>query len=382
MKQFFFTISYLLVLNVANSQSTLTIKGIILQSSDSLPVYNVHIFFKETDIGTTSNENGEFAFHFSNKFKGAEITISAIGFETIHLKDSDTNQPLVVYLNEDIQLLDNVTITVISPLQILKNAVKNLKINYNQEKVSKEIYYKEEFSTNDKPIRYLEVVATLYTDGFSDKRKNPDSYSIFIKQKRPGFNFDPAFEGGNGIGVLHWLLWTERYFKKNNLPKFDIELMGKTEYRNEDVYKLKIRIPEKTQVETFIYITQTTYSILAINENFGNKNAEIPSVKQNFRFLKSRQYVDFQQLDDGYWYINSIDDYREAIDSEGIITEIKRSIRVTAINQNVKLNIKNRITRETDLYKYQVPYNPEFWENYNAPPETEEEKKIKAELIK
>ncbi len=43
---------------------------------------------------------------------------------------------------------------------------------------------------------------------------------------------------------------------------------------------------------------------------------------------------------------------------------------------------KNRIARETDLYTYPVPYNPEFWNTYNAPPETDEEKRVKEELKK
>jgi hypothetical protein len=90
MKHYFFTILFLLTLNLANSQSTLTIKGIILHKSDSLPVRNAHIFFKGTDVGTTSNQNGEFAFHFPNEYKDTEITISAIGFETIHINSNLT----------------------------------------------------------------------------------------------------------------------------------------------------------------------------------------------------------------------------------------------------------------------------------------------------
>jgi hypothetical protein len=277
--------------------------------------------------------------------------------------------------------LNSVTITSISPIEILKNAIKNLKVNYNQEKVSKEIYYKEEFNTNNRPIRYLEVVAALYTDGFSDKRENPDSYSIFIKQKRPGFNLDSTFEGGNGIGVLHWLLWSERYFNKKKLQKFDIELMSKTEYRNEDVYKLKIELEAENEPKTFIYITQETYAIVAINRSFISRDERLPSTKQQFRFLEFDLYVDFQKLDDGYWYINTINDYRKSINSKGDILNTKRLIRVTAVNGNAEKTNKNKISHETDLYKYDAPFSTGFWEKYNAPPETEEEKRIKAELV-
>jgi hypothetical protein len=50
-------------------------------------------------------------------------------------------------------------------------------------------------------------------------------------------------------------------------------------------------------------------------------------------------------------------------------------IRVTAVNGNAEKTKKNKISQETDLYKYNAPFNTGFWGNYNAPPETEEEKR-------
>ncbi len=127
-----------------------------------------------------------------------------------------------------------------------------------------------------------------------------------------------------------------------------------------------------------MYITTDTYALVAINQGYKNDDRTIP--KTMFYFTKWYEYVDFVKLADGYWYINTINDFRESINVEGNITEMKRLIRLTKINEDWEFKEKNKITRETDLYKYPVVYNPTFWQNYNAPPETEEEKRIKVEL--
>ena len=373
--------SLLLLAHLVSSQSLLSLKGKVLASKDSLPIYNAHIFFEGKDIGTTSNEDGKFTFHFPTEYVSENIHISCIGYKFFTLP-TFKNSPRVIYLTEDEYLLDEISITAIDPIVVLENAINKLKENYNQNKFTKTLFYKEFFKVDEKPLRYLEIVADLTTKGFSNKRKYPDTYEVVLREKRVGFNNDTTYEdGGNGIGVLHWLLWSENFLKKKKLKGYQIEYMGQFNSHSQDVYHISINKLGENEAKTSVYVSKNSSAIVAIHSSFINKKKGIPSSKQKFRFLESRQYVDFHQLDDGYWYINSIDDYREAIDSNGIITEIKRSIRVTSINPNVKLDVESKITRETDLYKYQVPYNPEFWENYNAPPETEKEKRIKAELI-
>lgn len=381
MKTYLYILFFFLIQLQTNAQKITSLEGTILSSRDSLPIFNAHIYFEGKGIGTTSNEDGKFAFHFPIEFVSENIRISSIGYQLYTLSTSTHSKLLTIYLTENEYLLDEITITTIDPVVIIENAIKKIQENYNQKKFTKTLFYKEYLKRGKKPLRYLEIVADLTASGFSNKRKYPDTYEVVLREKRVGFNSDTTFIGGNGIGVLHWLLWSEPHFKKRKLKDFQIEYIGQSQFLSNEIYHISLKKAGKNQVKTSIYITKDNYAIVAISYSYINSNKKIPSPKQKFRFLKFIQYVDFHKLDDGYWYINSIDDYRESIDTLGIINKIKRSIRVTSINPNVKLNVKNKITRETDLYKYQVPYNPEFWKKYNAPPETEEEKRIKAELV-
>jgi len=357
----------------------MAITGRVLQKSDSVPVFNAHIYTVGKDIiGTTTNENGEFVFHFNAMFQNNFITVSSIGFVSKKVSINAVNNHILVFLEENQLMLASVTVTAIEPIQILKNVIKNIETNYPQEKFSKEIYYKEAFKVNGKPLRYLEVVADLVGKGFSNKRQNPYKNDLFIKEKRPGFNNDSTYEGGNGIGVLHWLNAPKGYLQKSNFKNYSIELVGYSDYRNDEVYKLLITSKGIKKTITYMYITTDTYALVAINQWYENDDRTIP--KTMFYFTKWYEYVDFVKLADGYWYINTINDFRESISVEGNMTEIKRLIRLTKINEDWEFKEKNKITRETDLYEYPVFYNPTFWQNYNAPSETEEEKRIKGNL--
>lgn len=375
----FLTTLFLLASFYSSAQKLASIKGRVLKKVDSLPVYNAHIYIEGKSIGTTSNENGAFEFHFKEELKEKSITISSIGFVTQQLFFTNTNnQPLVICLEEDLLILKAVTVTSIEPTQILLNVVNNIKSNYPQAKFKKEIYYKEAFSVNDTPIRYLEIVADLVGEGFSNKKQNPYKYELFIKEKRPGFNIDTTFEGGNGIGVLHFLTGSKRYLKKSNFKDYDIELVGYSTYHNHEVFKLLIKLKRANPTIATLYITTDSFALVAINRLYINEDRTVPT--NMFYFTKWYEYVDFIQLKDGYWYINSINDFRESINVEGNITQMKRVVRLTKLNDKDGFSKKNRITRETDLYKYRVPYNSVFWQNYNAPLETEEEKRVKKEL--
>jgi hypothetical protein len=124
-----------------------------------------------------------------------------------------------------------------------------------------------------------------------------------------------------------------------------------------------------------MYVTTDSFALVAIDQRFESEDKTIPD--NNFRFLKWNEYVDFHQLDNGYWYINSIDDLRISIDPKGDVTETKRLIRLTDVHDSTVINKKNKITRETDLYELLIPYNSKFWDNYNAPPKTAEREIVK-----
>lgn len=158
-----------------------------------------------------------------------------------------------------------------------------------------------------------------------------------------------------------------------------ISYEGKSYFRNHEVNKISITKAGNKHASTTMYIKVDDFAIVAISQNFKNPKRDRPDSKQNFEFLAFDLYVDFIMLEDGYWYIHTIDDIRESISQDGTITKITRSIRTTSVEKVPDSNEKNRIKKETDLYSYPVKYDPEFWGQYNAPVETKDELRVKKE---
>lgn len=57
--------------------------GIILNSETGAPIPYAHIYLVEGESGTTSGPNGRFRLVFPNQFNEGEVTISAVGFQTV-----------------------------------------------------------------------------------------------------------------------------------------------------------------------------------------------------------------------------------------------------------------------------------------------------------
>jgi len=380
MKKYIFILFIIFFQTHVHSQDNFTlIKGRILNKNDSTPLYNVHIYTQNSQIGTTTNKNGKFIFHIPKDIEVQEIFISCMGFKT-YIKDINEDKTYVtIYLIEEELMLSNVTIIALSSQEIINKCLNNIKKNYYQEKFSKILYYKEFYAQNDKPLRYLEVVADMTTKGFNPKFQKRNDFEFNIIQKRAGFNFDKEFEGGNGIGTVHAIRnFIKKYLSVKQQKNYLIEYKGITRYRDNEVYVISFMSPnDAINTSALLYITTDSFALIAFNYSYNDPNTSKP--KKGFKFLEFVKYIDFIKLNDGYWYIHSIDDYRISIIEDGTITEMDRSIKVTDIKKEYN-NLHRKIDIHTDLYTYPVTYNSEFWEHYNVPPETIEEREFKKEL--
>jgi len=186
------------------------------------------------------------------------------------------------------------------------------------------------------------------------------------------------FNGENGVFIIFWLNWAKGFLTKKALKNYTFEYQGKTVYEQNDVYIIMVTRPN-WEGQTRMYITTDTYAIVTIDSRYNNENQAKPNNDEQWWFKKLQLYVNFTYKN-GLWQLNSIEDYRKSGLSNGSIFESLRAIRITKVSNSNKLHNKNKINPETDLFNYPIPYDPEFWMQYNAPLESEKEKKIKADF--
>jgi hypothetical protein len=99
-----------LFFNVSLVAYNQVIKGTILDIKTKSTIYSASIYFNGTSVGTLSDENGNFQLDITKYHPSMPLTISAIGYYSVTLKDFSTAKPNLVYMNPKLFELNEVTV--------------------------------------------------------------------------------------------------------------------------------------------------------------------------------------------------------------------------------------------------------------------------------
>ena len=369
------------LLYAQNEYNRTAVSGNVYFKNDSTPVYSAHILLKNTMFGTSSNADGQFILHIKSKNLLDTLVISFIGYKDFTIKVTEAlKSPINVYLEENPLLLSSVLVTALTGKEIIKKAIENIDENYPKKNNFYDVYYKDIYQVGTKHSRFQEVSADVVSKGLFIDIHGKRDFQIFLKGKKTNFHSDTTFLESNGIYLLFGAHWARSFLFKKNLKKYKFTIEGITSYQGYEAYKLLVETTFKDAV-AYLYITTKNYALVSVDYFYENPNKRMTNNKNEWSWLKYRFYLDFYE-NNSKWHIRSINDYRKTIESDNRIHESNRTLRVLNVQTGKnKSEKKNQIGYEADLYNYPMTYNPEFWKNYNAPPETEEEKRIKAELI-
>lgn len=86
------------------------IKGTIFDINTKSTIYSASVFFDGTSFGTLSDENGNFQLDISKYHPSMPLTISALGYYSVTLKDFSSAKPNLVYMNPKPFELNDVTV--------------------------------------------------------------------------------------------------------------------------------------------------------------------------------------------------------------------------------------------------------------------------------
>ncbi|MFT5243987.1 MAG: hypothetical protein ACJA1H_001690 [Glaciecola sp.] len=101
-------LSVLLFLCVTISFSQ-TLSGTILDGATNQPLESVSVYFDNTTIGTSTNNQGQFSIEFTDAVQST-LVISFLGYEKVFISDYRTKNEIVVLLKESINELDLIVI--------------------------------------------------------------------------------------------------------------------------------------------------------------------------------------------------------------------------------------------------------------------------------
>ncbi|MFH0892844.1 MAG: carboxypeptidase-like regulatory domain-containing protein, partial [Bacteroidota bacterium] len=307
-----YTLIFLFVISsTCFSQTTIKLKGQIIDENTKNPISYACIGIINKQIGTSTNSEGNFIFNVSNKCLNDSIIITALGYYTykIAIKDFSDKKSQAIQLKPQIFNLSSVTFNSkkLSALEILKKAEKKIKENINTNPYMIKAYYREFHKEDSLFARAAEASTTIY---YVYKKFNYKNFPIRIDAIRASEDFRQ--QKTNLINQmsfnLGYILTLEVFMQKWNKMQCDIDSMciynnrlvyvistkeiTKAKYRylyqtsvnkvtNEEISKVIDSIPSKSVSETqgLYYIDALSYAFIKIDNLWNLKYNDFSKIK-------------------------------------------------------------------------------------------------------
>ncbi len=172
------------------SQSKGAISGVVFDKENNEPLPFASVTLKNHPIGTLSNEDGEFDFYIPESKRNDTIQISFIGFISYEIPVSSALSELNIQLQPSSEVLDEVVLSKLTPLDYIKNALANIDQNYEHDPFQTIAYYREKFIENGKIISKKEAVFKTYYTAKEDTAKNQHQLLLYKPiDKKEDFQF-------------------------------------------------------------------------------------------------------------------------------------------------------------------------------------------------
>ena len=180
---FIILLSFFNLASIAQSKSV--ISGVVKnqENDETLPYASITLL--NYAIGTISNEDGEFDFYIPISKQNDTISISFIGFNTYLIPVRNVKSPLEIRLTPATNLLEEIILSRLSPLDYIKKALANIEQNYPQDAYQTIAYYREKFIENDAIIKKEEAIFKTYYSKPSDSVENQHQLLLYRPAENP-----------------------------------------------------------------------------------------------------------------------------------------------------------------------------------------------------
>lgn len=393
--QFLFSILLFISLTSSAQNDKKIISGQLLDKDTNEPIVFASIYLKGQTIGTTSNEEGNFVFHFSSIDGSNIIIISSIGYVSIEKNANDFTSNQIILLSSKINKLDKVIITAtkekkLTAKQIVKKAYKQIGQNYPIKSYITEGFIRDVQNEDGEYIEYLECAAKFYNKAYNIANEPEvelvEIKSSYIAEKNP---------------------WNEQWERKNSIIdlveddfiRFDygpIKSKGGWKYELEDIllynnkYVYKIIGTDKPFQKATLFIDTESFAFVRMEltrtaHNGNSWKRRLTNGQQQMYYtvifeyqeIKGKMYLKYQKEEDT-WEIYDIEDPSKLLFTKNPKKEL--FINKIIIEDIESYPFERNMLSGTSLENQTKEYNAKFWSNYNAPEKTKEISKIEQYL--
>lgn len=376
--------------------NTNTITGQLFDAESQSPISFASIYINGAPIGTTSNEDGYFTFHFPSKYKSSKITISMIGYSSINKPANEFKKNEKLYLNPQVSQLNEVVLIAskkksLTAKQVVKKAYRAIKSNYPSEPYNLDGFVRDLQNEDDVYVEYLEC-AVKFSYQPQQIRIEPQVELVevrrnYIAQKN---SWNDDWDRKNSVIDLvedDCIRFDYGPIRPKGGWRFEIESV--LPYNNRYVYKI---IGKDSPFQTAVlYIDTETFAFVRIEltreavdgrswkRRLTNGQEQVYyNVVFEYQEYEGKMYLKYQKEEDT-WKIYDTKDTNRLLFTK----HPKKELFVNKIITDVKLDsFKQNMNHTTSIENQAKEYNPIFWETYNAPQQTKTISKIEKELKK
>lgn len=271
------------------------ISGRVLNSKTGKSLAFVSIGILNTAIGTVTNENGFFLLKVDKNFADSILFVANLAYETYYIKVKDAiSSNNNIKLHENYVSIQEVIIRTRNPIDLINNAIKNIKNNYSQKPVILKSFYREGVVQKNKVLNMSEAILKIYKTPYkatflNDKIKVEKSRKIINTE----FSDTLLIKLKDGLYSSLYIDIVKNpisFFNNENMFKYKYKTRNIVTYGDKQVYVVSFKQKKDASQPLYkgnIYIETQTYAVVACDFEF---NFNTIGAKPNFIVKKKRKH--------------------------------------------------------------------------------------------
>lgn len=342
------------------SQKTFEFQGAVNDTMNK-PIVNAHLKVVGQNIGTISNEDGDFSLK-SNKCK-INVEISHLLYESKKIEfDCKNILSKNIVLNENPTLLNEVTVTALTAEEITKRTILNLEDNHAIDKVTYNIFSRIVEHQDYNPITLKESIFNMGHD-----KTNKAQFKIIKLRGKAYLNSgEKALNKTRLIDIhsndSHILLRYKPNFLKKIKKKYSYSYKGMVKMGNKEYYIIELKSSGYIK-NVIIHIDVESYGVGYIKKEYKDERIGKITLK------KSSTETYFEQISGQWYFSHGVSRYnscnnktRICITNETITTVLSKKNELTILKDEEMGNMAQK------SMKFTSDFDDAFWENYNYIP--------------
>ncbi|HRN15764.1 MAG TPA: carboxypeptidase-like regulatory domain-containing protein [Xylanibacter oryzae] len=168
----------------AQTDDYFTVSGIVKSQSNKKAVEFANVSVNGTNIGTVTNEDGEFTLKIKKSTKANAIVVSLIGYSNSWMNIGEENiDNAVIWLKPKQNLLDEVVVEASVSRNIVAQAIRNIDKNYGTTPTLLTGFYRETARKGNHYINISEAVVHMFKTGYNVRNANSDRVQVIKGRK-------------------------------------------------------------------------------------------------------------------------------------------------------------------------------------------------------